>query len=454
MINLIFASEVKFSTGNVYLDLALVLFFLSMNAFFVLSEFTLVSASEVRVKTSGIIDFLKRLILKQMRNVDLYLASCQLGITIASLALGWIGEPALSDIFLSSLERLGPLKHLISHFFAVLLVFGFITSLHIVLGEQIPKLVAITSPEFYLSLIALPLETFTKIFYPFIKFLQVVTVLVAGMIGLKVVSEGEGKTSFSPEELRAILDDSLKKGLLPDIKVRMLKHILDLEQIKVVEVLVPRRDIVAVPINERIEIFIDIVYKYQHSRYPVYEGTIDNILGILHVKDVISILRKGVTKVDRSFLRKPVFFSENTNLLEALIRMREERVHMGVVLDEFGGTRGVVTLSDIIEYVVGELEDEFDLDESASKKIIPLSENEYLVKGTLTLAELKESLGIDLREKVEEEYRKFSTVGGLVFGILGRRPERGDLVRIGNLYLEVKEMQGLRISWLKLKIES
>ncbi len=441
----------KVATGNLAFDLGIILFFIFLNGFFVLSEFALVSATAIKIKALKVPKFIRNLSMKQLKEIDLYLASCQLGITIASLALGWLGEPILAKILSKFLHDLGPLKVFASHLFSFIISFTAITSMHIILGEQIPKLIAITSPEFYTILISLPLEIFTKIFYPFIKLLQVITAIVARILGLRLETESHGEIIPTPEELKVLLDEAQKRGIIAEEAGKMLKHILNLDNLTVLDVLVPRREVVAVPLGTRLETFLDIIDKYKHSRYPVYEGNIDNIVGILHVKDVIPMLRKGLTKIDKKILREPLFLPETMSLFEALKKMREKRMHLAIVLDEYGGTRGIVMIEDIIEYIVGELSDEFDVD--LQRKIVKVDENTFLVLGNTSIIDLYELADIDL-SPFKERYGNFSTVGGLVFNVLGRRPEKGDEIRVGEYVLTVESVRGPRVGWVRLKRET
>ncbi len=430
--------------------------FVFLNAFFVLSEFAIVGTDEFKFKAKygakGSI--LTRIALKQLNNIDFYLASSQVGITIASLALGWVGEPLLAKVFEGSIEHIEFLKAFqtpLAHTLAASVSFMLITAIHIILGEQLPKLMGIASPERWMTIIALPLEIFSTLLYPFILFLQVTVNKIAELLSLEVKGEAKSK-GYSSKELEVMFREFKRRGILPSYKVRMLSHVLKLDEVNVEEVVIPRPDVIAVPVDASLGSIVKLAMKYKHSRYPVYKDSLDDIVGILHLKDLFLALYKGYKYVDnglKPLLREALYIPENSSLLSALDMMKKAKLHMLIVLDEYGGTKGIVTMEDIVEFIMGEVSDEFD--EIASDPILKVSDNRFIVDGTLNLNELKDAIGLDLKEGLEEDVL---TVGGLVFSILGRVPKVGDEIELNGVTLRVLRVKGRRASRIELIIES
>ncbi len=416
-----------------------VTFFILMNAFFVLAEFAIVSADRIKLKArySGLT---LKLALKQQDKVDLYLASCQLGITIASLALGWIGEPYLAKLIGHRLEPW------LGRTIITAISFSLITALHITFGEQLPKVIGIASPEQWAILISIPLEIFTRIFYPFILSLQAIVKHFANLLRVDVTSEHSKR--YNVEELRLLITEFRQQGRLPHQKGLMLEHVLKFEDVKVEEVMIPRLDVIGIEESTSVPKLMKLIAKYKHSRYPVYRGNLDNVIGIVHVKDITLSLLRGNLKLS-DIIRPVPFLPESSSLLKALEEMRKSRVHMAIVLDEYGGTKGIITLEDIVEYLMGEIADEFD--ELSADPVVKLEENRYALRGDLTLTELKEFTGIDLSDVNPEVI----TVGGLVFSLLGRVPKVGEEVKVRDYKLKVLKLKGRRIIRVELsKLES
>lgn len=420
----------------------LILVFILLNAFFVASEFALVSVRRTRMqelanKRKG----RAKKVLRALDDLDTYISATQLGITIASIALGWIGEPILADMFVPLFSWLHmPLSAIAAHTMSIGIAFAIITFLHIVLGELTPKSLALQETDRTALFVITPLRYFALVFKPIIWLLNTAGIYILKILGLS----GEIKHPLhSEEEIRMILDQSGEGGVLAQNEVEMVHNVFQLGDIPVKQIMMPRTAVVAFPLQATLGEVIRKIKQHSHSRYPVYDGSVDTIVGFVHVKDIYRLALKTDLKKkleDLHCIRKTIAVPETKKADEVLRDMRRAQVHMIVVSDEYGGTAGVASLEDILERLVGEIGDEFD----RPAKEIQRENDGYLINGLVSLEKIQRRLAVPLRGQ------GYATIGGLMFGLLGREPKTGDKVVIGDLTLEVASLYGKRISSVRL----
>jgi len=411
-----------------------------LNGFFVAAEFSM-----VKVRATRIEELIKRgtsrarNARKLRSNMAEYLSATQLGITMASLGLGWIGEPAFAGLFQPAFEGLGALEPVLAHSFAVTVAFLLITFLLIVLGELAPKSVAIWAPEQVVLATSGPMVLFSRIAYPFIWALNSTAAAVLRLFGMKSVSELE--SAHSEEELRMILAHSREKGVLDRDEELMLERVLEFGDRSVRQIMVPAGEVHCLDVETSFEENLATVRKYRHTRYPLSESSFDHVVGVIHVKDLFWRHRELGPSFDLNAIRRPVGFVPETKMVKSLLQeFRETRTHLSVVVDEFGSSVGIVTLEDILEELVGEIQDEFD-PEAPTPMVLKQAENHYLVHGRALLEELEDSLGITLADAEND------TVAGHVMMLLGRTARIGDEVIVaGRFRARVVGMRNLQIT--------
>lgn len=429
---------------DIVFRLALVILFVFLNGFFVASEFALVGVRKTRIQT-----LIKQgnksaeAVSKALDQLDHYISSTQLGITIASIALGWIGEPALAHIFLPLFSFLPDNAAVItSHTVAVILAFSIITFLHIVFGELAPKTIALQTAEKTALTVIRPLDLFTKIFSPFIWILNSTGNLVLKPFGYTSAHSSEG--IHTEEEIKLILAQSAENGTIEKNEAEMMFSAFRFGDIPVKQIMMPRTEIIAFNVATTLQRVIKSIEKNPHSRFPVYEQTLDTVIGFIHIKDIYKeILKdKETDKLSQtSIIREILFVPENQRIDDVLLLMRRKRIHIAVVNDEFGGTAGIVTMEDVIESLVGEIEDEF---EKPTADIRKQKDGSFLVNGLTPIDRVKKYFNIPIQGQ------GYTTIGGLVFGLLGHQPIIGDTVQIGNIKVTVEVMERRRIDRLRI----
>lgn len=430
--------------SELLLKLAAVIALVAANAYFVAAEFALVSARRSRIRElvdQG--DQLARVVEKAQEDIDLSVSGAQLGITLASLALGWIGEPAIADTLRRAFDGLpAPWSVIATHTTAVVIAFSLITFLHVVLGEQVPKMVAIIRPVRVARLSAPPLNLFNFLTRPGIWLISGASNLVLRLLGMPNVDAHH--LVHSPEEIQILLQESLREGAVEQDEEAMIHGVFELTHTVAREVMTPRPDIQAVSAGASLEDVLEVAARTGHSRFPVYEDSIDKIVGVLIVKDLLRWLlkedRSGFSVVEEA--RAPFYVPESKRVDDLLAEMRRQKVHLAIVVDEFGGTDGIVTLEDLLEEIVGDIYDEHDVAEQPDIAVKPGGRVE--VDGGMSLSDLVEELHLP---RVDEEY---DTVAGYVIGTLGRIPEEGERVMLGEAELEVREVADRRVTLLEL----
>ncbi|MBI2442656.1 MAG: HlyC/CorC family transporter [Candidatus Levybacteria bacterium] len=426
----------------------LVFLLVFLNGYFVASEFALVAVRKTRVaELAKKGNMSAKLLLGALERMDMYISATQLGITLASLALGWVGEPFLARLIEPFFSFLPNEQAVItSHTLAVAVAFGALTFLHIVLGELVPKSLALQKSERTSLLIVSPLLLFTNIFRPAIWFLNGTGQIILRIFGLH---NPQGNQSvYSEEEIKMLLTQSGKSGQIPQKEVEMVYNVFQLGDILVKTVMVPRTDIIAFNVATPLSEILKKIARHPHSRFPVFENTIDNVIGFVHIKDVYRELFRTGNKVkltELKIIREIISVPEMKKIDSVLQEMRRKRIHLAIVNDEYGGTAGIATLEDILESVVGEIEDEFD---QPLQDITRQKDGSYLVEGRTHIDNVREKFKLPLRGQ------GYTTIGGLVFGLLGHEPQVGDIVQISDLHIEVKQIRGKRIKLLKIKRET
>ncbi len=424
------------------LKLGAIFALVAINGIFVAAEFALVSARPTRIDqlvAEG--NRWARLVKRAMADPNRFISAAQVGITMASLGLGWLAEPAVADLLIPIFEPiLGENSVIGAHLVSALIALFIVTLLHIVLGEQVPKMIALQRSEATILAITPIVSAIAVPFRPLIAILYWLTDVVLRIIGLKW--EGEQHLVYSEDELKLMITASHQKGILDENEEAMINRVFGFAEITTEQVMVPRTEIESIPIDSTLDEVTQFVADSGHSRYPVYGENIDDIRGVFHAKDLFRLLARNEQHRFslRRMMRVPLMVAESTNLDDLLQRMKRERTQIAIVVDEYGGTAGMVTLEDVLERIIGDVQDEF---ETADDDVeVDEANGTSTISGLLSLVDFNERFDLEL----EDPY--YNTIGGYVFGQLGRRPEVGDEVTTDDLTLTVSKLDGLRIDRL------
>ncbi|WP_259404414.1 hemolysin family protein [Hymenobacter sp. HSC-4F20] len=413
------------------------------NGFFVAAEFALVKVrlSQMEIRAQDGNRFAK-LTLRLLHKLDAYLSATQLGITIASLLLGWVGEKVVVEIVLAIIHALGyQISDAGAHSIAIPISFGLITLLHIVFGELVPKSLAIQRAEATSMVVAGPLQFFYYLTFPIIWVMNSISNAILRLIGIAPASEHEVHTT---EELRLLLDQSKQGGELQDSEHELIENVFQFNDRMVKQIMVPRTKLSAIDVNTPQEAILETVYNEGYSRIPVYEGNIDNIVGILYVKDLLQIIRRQEL-IELAKIMRPAYFVPETKKINRLLRQfQRKHTHMAIVSDEFGGVSGIVTIEDIMEELVGEIQDEYDNEVPVVEKV---SEQEYRVNTATPIPDANEYLPYPLPEGDDYE-----TVGGLLNVIYGNIPEVGDVAVLDNYEFRVLKRSRRAVELVQLRV--
>ncbi len=398
----------------------LTFFLVFLNGFFVAAEFAIVkvraSQIEIKVKTGSKVAKIAK---HMTQNLDGYLAATQLGITLASLGLGWVGEEVMEAMLHNIMSFFGADPQTIASFsgtFAPVIAFAIITILHIVFGELAPKSIAIQRPVSTTMGIALPLHFFYLVFRPFIWLLNGFANLILKLFGISTL--GAHDSHHSSEELQYLLDQGKESGAIENNEHVLIRNVFDFNERIVKNIMVPRTKISGIELETAHDEILDKIIREGYSRIPVYDETIDKIVGVVHAKDILPLLAENKAIVLNEIIRKPYFIHESKKINDLMAEFQQKRMQIAIVLDEFGGTAGMVTLEDIVEELVGEIQDEYDEEKPIVEKI---SDTEFIVNATASIYDINEYLPHDLPEDGD-----YDTLGGLVSLLFGKIPEVGE----------------------------
>lgn len=410
------------------------------NAFFVAVEFALVGSRKTKLDElarSG--DRRATVALKAVNSLDRYISATQLGITLSSLGLGWIGEPTLAHLIERAFQWLPDiLAPIATHGSAIAVAFTLITILHIVLGELMPKALALLYPEKVSLWLAAPMVGFTWVMAGPIKILNGTANLLLGWLGIR--SPGEYDRVHSPEEIRMLVEQSSEGGTLGTADARLLEGVFEFSEKNAEEVMTPRTEMIVLPAKLVVEEAADIVARSGRSRYPVYSDSIDEITGVVHAKNILKALRKTPGITVGEIMKPPLFVPGTREVEDVLTDMKRLKVHLAIVLDEYGGTAGLVTMEDLLEEIVGEIYDEHDLSEPA----VGSRSGDQLLSGGSVISEVNELLDLELDDT------DYTTLGGYLFGQLGRLPRVGDKVAVQNVVFEIAAMTNRRVATVRV----
>ena len=429
---------------DIFINIFIIAFLLFVNGFFVAAEFSLVKVRKTRLEqlcNDG--NSKAKTALRLVNNVNKMLAAAQLGVTIASIALGWVAEATMVELVSPVISFL-PLSNITAHAISIPVAFLLVTYFHVLMGEQLPKCLALKHTENLALVIASPMSMFITLFKPLVWILQ-----VSGDWLLKILHADRDDTSLvhSTEELDMLVDASYNEGVLNETEAEMLHNMFKFSDLMAKQVMIPRTDMICVPEDISYEDINKLALENGYTRYPVYEKeNIDRITGFIHVKDLYAI---AMTKEEYSvptLLRPIILVPETMTLDNLMLEFKKTHIQMAVVVDEYGGTAGLITLEDVLEEIIGEVQDEFD-EEEEEVNIQETGPGKYTANAMMRTDELAEffEMNTDIFEEDDVE-----TIGGLVVKLLGRIAEINDHVTFNGLSFTVKEVDGARITQLEI----
>jgi CBS domain containing-hemolysin-like protein len=428
-----------------YLDifnLVIIAILIALTAFFVTSEFAIVKIRSSRIDQLIEEGNLKAVSAKKViSNLDEYLSACQLGITITALGLGWIGESTIEHM-LSPLFLTLNIPESATQIFSVGIAFATITFLHVVVGELAPKTLAIQKAELITLVMSRPLILFYKIMYPFIWVLNGSARIVSGIFGLKPVSENE--IAHTEEELRIILSESYKSGEINQSEFKYVNKIFEFDNRIAKEIMVPRTEMVSLSKDDSLETFLQVLREEKFTRYPVIDGDKDHIIGLINIKEIMTDLignENLSSQTLESYTRPIIRVIETIPIHDLLVRMQKDRVHMAVLMDEYGGTSGLVTVEDILEEIVGEIRDEFDMDEIS--EIRKLKENHYIIDSKVLVSEINDLLGVEIDDE------DVDTIGGWIL-TENYEAKEGDIILHDSYTFKILDMEEHHIKYIEV----
>lgn len=431
----------------------LIIVLVALNGFFVAAEFAVITARKTRIRlqaNQG--NQAAKLVLTWLNNPqarDKLIAAAQLGITIVSLALGAVGEntfEVLLEPVFHSLEipvqwsRLEPFLTALPLVISLIIV----TSLHVVLGEQVPKVAALEAPEKFALFVATPMKWFSTIFAWFVNILDWATRSILGLVGIKS-SGGSHSVIYTVDELKELLAESEQLGTIEPPQLEMLDAVFDFNQLLVRQVMIPRTEIIAIPAGMSLDDGINIAIMSRFTKFPVYEGDLDKITGIVHSKDLLRAKQKDPNgdQTTADLAREPLMVPESSSVRTLLNLFQDHSRHIAIVLDEYGGTAGLITLEDLLEEIVGEVNNPFD---DEVPEIQRVNQNTVLVDGLAAIEDVNESLGTTFQD------HNYDTIAGYFLGYLDHIPKIGEEITLDSgIQLQVAEMDGLRISKVQIR---
>ncbi|MBE7711464.1 MAG: HlyC/CorC family transporter [Cyanobacteria bacterium SIG31] len=432
------------SLSDIFINIFVIAFLLFINGFFVAAEFALVKVRKTRLEqlcNEG--NFNAKRALKLVNNTNKMLAAAQLGVTIASIALGWVAEATIVQLILPVIKYLPFLSTtLTAHVIAVPISFIVVTYFHVLLGEQLPKCLALTHPDKLALWVAAPMDLFITLFKPFVWLLMISSDKILCAFN---VSNDDASLVHSTEELDMLVDASYNEGVLNETEAEMLHNMFKFSDLMAKQVMIPRTDMICIPNDITYEELTKFALDNQYTRYPVYEENIDKILGFVHVKDLYSLSFSNENYSIEKLIRPILLVPETMTLDNLIIEFKKSHSQVAVVIDEFGGTSGLISLEDVLEEIIGEVQDEFDEEEETAIKEI--DENTYIANAMMRIDELVEFFDLDGTQFEEDDVE---TIAGLVVKLLGRIADIGDTVSFNGFTFTVNEIDGARITKLKL----
>jgi len=419
--------------------LLLALAFILANGVFVAAEFAIIKVrstqlAELAAQGSSRARMARRI----TRHLDTYLSATQFGVTLASLALGWIGEPVferLIEPYLASIA--GAYSVSVAHSISAAIAFIVISWLHITFGELGPKYIAVSKTTGTALALAHFLRGFYVVMFPAIRLLNLTSNAVLRLLGIRPAMTTD--VAHSQEELRLILASSEKAGVLSEENREIIEGVFEFSKRTARQIMVPRTDVAVLSTEKTIEQNLEIIRTTRHTRYPLCEGTLDRTIGLIHVKDLMLAQLRGPGRPLNELKRDVLFVPENSKIEALLAQFIENKTHMAVVLDEYGGASGIVSLENITEELFGQIQDEFDRERP---EIEPLGNGRYRVRGDYLIEDLADRLKVDLGEPAEE------TIGGYVAARIGREVAPGDRTALGDLSIEVVDAEKFRVRWV------
>ena len=429
---------------DIFVNIFIIVFLLFVNGFFVSAEFSLVKVRKTRLEQlceEG--NSHARRALKLVNETNKMLAAAQLGVTIASIALGWVAEATIVQL-IEPVIRILPVANaaIFAHAVAVPISFVLVTYFHVLLGEQLPKCLALQHTEKLALLVATPMDMFITIFKPFVWLL-----LVSGdkILCAFHATSSDSSLVHSTEELDMLVDVSYNEGVLNETEAEMLHNMFKFSDLMAKQVMIPRTDMLCIPNDITYDDLTKLALENQYTRYPVYEENIDKILGFIHVKDLYSLSMNKENFSIEKLIRPLMLVPETMTLDNLIIQFKKEHAQVAVVIDEFGGTAGLITLEDVLEEIIGDVQDEFDEEEEAD--IREIGENTYIANAMMRIDELAEFFGIKASRFEEDDVE---TIAGLVVKLIGHIANVGDSVTYEGLTFTVIEVDGARITKLKV----
>ena len=423
------------------LDLLLVVFLIFMNGFFVAAEFCCVKMRSSRLETMIAEGSSRAKYAKQLTDhLDSSLSVTQLGITLASLGLGWVGEPAVAQLILPLTRSVG-LSDDVGHTVALAIAFSLITSLHIVLGELTPKSMAIANVERIMLAIAFPMVLFGKVMKPFVWILNTVANHISRHLGYEMT--GENEDAHTEEEIRLLMKESYRQGLINSTEADFVDNVFSFTELNAREIMVPRTDMICLYLDDTPAERIKTILEEQQTRYPVCYEDKDHIIGFIHVKDLLQPLVRGETLNLRRYIRKALIVPESMDGSVLLRTMQAQGSQLAIVVDEYGGTAGMVTVEDIVEQIVGDIRDEFDEERESLEW---RGEDLGSIDAKLLLEEVNDLLGI----RIEDE--DVDSIGGWIYDRLGEAPRVGHMAAHTGTLFFVEEVDGVRITRVLVRL--
>ncbi|WHY32491.1 hemolysin family protein [Cytobacillus firmus] len=425
------------------INLLLIALLIALTAFFVATEFAIVKVRVSRIDQL-IAEGNKRAIAAKrvVTHLDEYLSACQLGITITALGLGWLGEPTVEKLLHPLFERF-EIAESLTHILSFGIAFALVTFLHVVVGELAPKTVAIQKAEAVTMAFAAPIIWFYRVMFPFIWFLNGSARVLVGLFGLKPASEHE--MAHSEEELRILLSESYKSGEINKNELKYVNNIFEFDERIAKEIMVPRTEMITIASDHTLAEIMETIQTENYTRYPVEDGDKDNIRGFINVKEFLTAsLTDRITPENLdldSFINPVIHVIESIPIHDLLVKMQKERIHIAILMDEYGGTSGLVTVEDILEEIVGEIRDEFDEDEVP--EIRKLNDNHYILDSKLLIEDVNNLLGTDF------EHEDVDTIGGW-FLTQHMEAEIGTEIEADGFTFKVHEKDGHQLHYLEV----